>query len=142
MFTFCKARWARRKKIGKKITQLKWPKYQKPKDENMGWTKQLFRFSNLWFNIISGVSSVSSGSTVSVRSTRSFNFDNFSNFQNVNLVHKNHLTRTTVSFKKYINYYLPIKLEISKGSPQKIDSQSQIWSSYFILLKCQESWLS
>ena len=22
---------------GKKITQLKWPKYQKPKDENMGW---------------------------------------------------------------------------------------------------------
>ena len=24
---------------GKKITQLKWPKYQKPKDENMGWTK-------------------------------------------------------------------------------------------------------
>ena len=23
---------------GKKITQLKWPKYQKPKDENMGWT--------------------------------------------------------------------------------------------------------
>ena len=28
-------------KNGKKITQLKWPKYQKPKDENMGWTKQL-----------------------------------------------------------------------------------------------------
>ena len=27
-------------KKGKKITQLKWPKYQKPKDENMGWTKQ------------------------------------------------------------------------------------------------------
>ena len=26
-------------KTGKKITQLKWPKYQKPKDENMGWTK-------------------------------------------------------------------------------------------------------
>ena len=25
---------------GKKITQLKWLKYQKPKDENMGWTKQ------------------------------------------------------------------------------------------------------
>ena len=23
-------------KTGKKITQLKWPKYQKPKDENMG----------------------------------------------------------------------------------------------------------
>ena len=23
----------------KKITHLKWPKYQKPKDENMGWTK-------------------------------------------------------------------------------------------------------
>ena len=28
-----------RKKNGKKITQLKWPKYQKPKDENMGWTR-------------------------------------------------------------------------------------------------------
>ena len=27
------------KKPWKKITQLKWPKYQKPKDENMGWTK-------------------------------------------------------------------------------------------------------
>ena len=38
---FCKARWARWKKTGKKITQLKWPKYQKPKDENMGWTKQI-----------------------------------------------------------------------------------------------------
>ena len=25
---------------GKKITQLKWPKYQKPKDEHMGWAKQ------------------------------------------------------------------------------------------------------
>ena len=25
-------------KNGKKIMQLKWPKYQKPKDENMGWT--------------------------------------------------------------------------------------------------------
>ena len=24
-----------------KITQLKWPKYQKPDDENMGWTKLL-----------------------------------------------------------------------------------------------------
>ena len=24
----------------KKIMQLKWPKYQKPKDENMGWMKQ------------------------------------------------------------------------------------------------------
>ena len=28
-------------KNGKKTTQLKWPKYQKPKDKNMGWTKQL-----------------------------------------------------------------------------------------------------
>ena len=28
-------------KNGKKITQLKWPKYQKPKDENMGWTKHI-----------------------------------------------------------------------------------------------------
>ena len=26
-------------KTGKKITQLNWPKYQKPKDKNMGWTK-------------------------------------------------------------------------------------------------------
>ena len=26
-------------KNGKKITQLKWLKYQKPKDENVGWTK-------------------------------------------------------------------------------------------------------
>ena len=32
LFTFCKAR----EKNGKKITQLKWLKYQKPKDENMG----------------------------------------------------------------------------------------------------------
>ena len=29
-------------KMEKKITQLKWPKYQKPKDENMGWTKHMF----------------------------------------------------------------------------------------------------
>ena len=28
----------------KKITQLKWPKYQKPKDENMAWTEH-----KLWF---------------------------------------------------------------------------------------------
>ena len=27
------------KKNRQKITQLKWPKYQKTKDENMGWTK-------------------------------------------------------------------------------------------------------
>ena len=26
-------------KKGKKVTKLKWPKYQRPKDENMGWTK-------------------------------------------------------------------------------------------------------
>ena len=26
----------------KKIVQLKWPKYQKPKEENMGWTKHKF----------------------------------------------------------------------------------------------------
>ena len=44
MFTFYKARWADRKKTRKKITQIKWPKYQKPKDENMGWTKQLITF--------------------------------------------------------------------------------------------------
>ena len=34
LFTFYKARWARRKKTERKINQL--PKYQKPKDENMG----------------------------------------------------------------------------------------------------------
>ena len=33
-------------KNGKKIMQLKWPKYQKPKDENMGWTR-LERNNNL-----------------------------------------------------------------------------------------------
>ena len=27
-------------KNGKKITEQKWPKYQKPKDKNMGWMKQ------------------------------------------------------------------------------------------------------
>ena len=29
-------------KNGKKITQLKWTKYQKPNDKNMGWMKQKF----------------------------------------------------------------------------------------------------
>ena len=38
MFTFCKARWARRKETREKITQLKWPKYQKLTDE----TKHMF----------------------------------------------------------------------------------------------------
>ena len=35
-------------KNGKKITHLKWPKYQKPKDENMGWdqTKWLENLSS------------------------------------------------------------------------------------------------
>ena len=32
-------------KTGKKITKLKWPKYQKTKDENMGWTK----YYKTWF---------------------------------------------------------------------------------------------
>ena len=41
LIVICKARWARRKKTGKKISQIKWPKYQKPKDENMEWTKHL-----------------------------------------------------------------------------------------------------
>ena len=45
MFTFSKARWAKRKKTGKKIMQLKWPKYQKPKDENMGWTSPIYNLS-------------------------------------------------------------------------------------------------
>ena len=41
MFTFCKARWVRWERNRKKIMQLKLPTYQKPKDKNMGWTKQL-----------------------------------------------------------------------------------------------------
>ena len=32
------SRWARRKKRKENHAELKWPKYQKPKDENMGWT--------------------------------------------------------------------------------------------------------
>ena len=44
MFEFWKARWVRWKRTGKKTTQLKWPKYQKPKDKNIGWRK------NLWWN--------------------------------------------------------------------------------------------
>ena len=40
LHNLCLPLWARRKENRKKITQLKWPKYQKPKDENMGWTKQ------------------------------------------------------------------------------------------------------
>ena len=37
----------------KKITQLKWPRYQNPKDKNMGWTKQkkpmpIRQFKNSW----------------------------------------------------------------------------------------------
>ena len=38
----------------KKITQLKWPKYQKPKDKNMGWTKhkKKFCFFRIIFNPI------------------------------------------------------------------------------------------
>ena len=31
-------------KNGKKITQLKLPKYQKPEDKNMGWTKQSYQW--------------------------------------------------------------------------------------------------
>ena len=34
-------------KKGKKITHLKWPKYQKTKDENMGWTKHKSFFFRL-----------------------------------------------------------------------------------------------
>ena len=34
-----KGKMGKTEKTGKKITQLKWPKYQKPKDKNMGWTK-------------------------------------------------------------------------------------------------------
>ena len=37
-------------KNGKKITQLKWPKYQKPKDENMGWTKHLIVTKVIWLS--------------------------------------------------------------------------------------------
>ena len=36
---------------GKKITQLKWPKYQRPKDKNMGWTKHKLK-AYLQFSII------------------------------------------------------------------------------------------
>ena len=32
-------------KNGRKITQLKWQKYQKLKEENMGWTKQDLEYS-------------------------------------------------------------------------------------------------
>ena len=32
-------------KMGKMETQLKWPKFQKPKDDNMGWTKHFILFS-------------------------------------------------------------------------------------------------
>ena len=42
--------WARQDgqdgKNGDKIMQLKWPKYQKPKDENMGWTKQKLKLES------------------------------------------------------------------------------------------------
>ena len=37
-------------KNGKKFTQLKWPKYQKPKGENMGWTKHKVVFLSLVWN--------------------------------------------------------------------------------------------
>ena len=39
-------------KTGKKITQLKWPKYQKPKDENMGWIKQLWWNFQVRFGLV------------------------------------------------------------------------------------------
>ena len=41
------------KKTGKKITQLKWLKYQKPKQENMGWMKH-----NMYWYIILNLSIV------------------------------------------------------------------------------------
>ena len=37
------AKTDKKKKNGKKIAKLKWPKYQKPKDKNMGWKKQRFQ---------------------------------------------------------------------------------------------------
>ena len=37
-------RMGKMEKNWKEITQLKWPKYQKPKDKNMGWTKHLRYF--------------------------------------------------------------------------------------------------
>ena len=37
------------RKNRKKITQLNWPKYQKPKDKNMGWTKQCKTFVQIVF---------------------------------------------------------------------------------------------
>ena len=36
----------------KKITQLKWPKYQKPKDKNKGWTKHSWQ-KLFYFNLFS-----------------------------------------------------------------------------------------
>ena len=35
-------------KNGKKIMQLKWPKYQKPKDENKRWTKQMYHWLRMY----------------------------------------------------------------------------------------------
>ena len=53
LFTYCKARWTRKKKNRKKITQLKWPKYQKPKDKNLGWTKhKKLQNHNFWMNCL------------------------------------------------------------------------------------------
>ena len=41
-YVFLQGRMGKTEKTGKKISQLKWPKYQKPKDKNMGWMKHLF----------------------------------------------------------------------------------------------------
>ena len=45
-----------RKKNRNKITQIKWPKYQKPKDENMEWMKQILVMMRqkkiIWFSYL------------------------------------------------------------------------------------------
>ena len=56
MFTFCKTWWARRKNPGKKITQLKWPKYQKPKIWDEGNIKVFYNVK-----IVQGPDGVSCG---------------------------------------------------------------------------------
>ena len=53
MFTFCKTRWARRKKRKENHAELKWPKYQKPKDENGMNETMISQISNCQFIISS-----------------------------------------------------------------------------------------
>ena len=45
------------RKPGKKITQLKWPKYQNPKDENMVWISTIVNETLIWPNLILNIQS-------------------------------------------------------------------------------------